>query len=64
MKLRRKKTKPEELLESLSHSVNTLGDSVGKNKVAKVGMITGGAAALTAVSSAVSSLRRHIEGGA
>jgi hypothetical protein len=64
MKLRRRKTKPEELIESLSHSVNTLGDSVGKNKVAKAGMITGGAVALTAASAAVSSLRRRIEGGA
>ena len=64
MKLGRRKTKREELLESISHSLSTLGDSVGTNKVVKAAMITGGVTALTAASAVVSSLRRRIEVGA
>ena len=61
---RRKKTKPEELVEVIAESLRSLGDSVGRNRVLKATMITGGVAALTAASAAVSSLRRRMEVGA
>ena len=64
MKLRRRKTKPEEVVESIADSLRTLGDSVGTNRVLKATMITGGVAALTAASAVVSSLRRRMEVGA
>jgi len=63
MKLRRRKTKPEELVELIADSLRTLGDSVGTNGVLKATMITG-LAGLTAVSAMVSSLRRRMEVGA
>ena len=64
MKLRRRKNKPEELVESLADSLRTLGDSVGTNGVLDATMITGGVAGLTAVSAVVSSIRRRMEVGA
>jgi hypothetical protein len=64
MKLRRRKTKPEEVVESIADSLRTLGHGVGTNGVLKATMITGGVAALTAASAAVSSLRRRMEVGA
>jgi hypothetical protein len=63
MRLRRGKSKPEELFEPLGRSLSTLGDSVGTNTAVKAAIITGGVAALTAASAAVSSLRRRTKVG-
>jgi hypothetical protein len=64
MRLRRRKSKPEELFEPISRSLSTLGDSVGTKTAVKAAIITGGVAALTAASAAVSSLRRRTQVGA
>ncbi len=64
MRLRRGKSKPEELFEPISRSLSILGDSVGTKTAVKAAIITGGAAALTAASAAVSSLRRRTQVGA
>jgi hypothetical protein len=64
MRVRRRKSKPEELFEPLSGSLSALGNSVGTNTAVKAAIITGGVAALTAASAAVSSLRRRTQAGA
>lgn len=63
MKLRRRKSKPEEFLESIDHLVTVLGDRVGTNRLVKAAVVASGMAALTAGSTAISSLRRRIKAG-
>jgi hypothetical protein len=61
MKIRGRKSKPEELLESINSLTAALGDGFGANRLVKAAVIASGVAALTAGSTAISSLRRRIE---
>ena len=56
---RRRKSKPQELLDSIS--LTAVGHRFGTNKLVKAAVIATGVAALTAGSTAISSLRRRIE---
>jgi hypothetical protein len=60
MRFRRTKRQPERMLDTLSDSI---AESVGPHKdtLLKTALIAGGAAALTAGSAAISSLRRRTE---
>jgi hypothetical protein len=60
MKFGRRKSKRDDLLESVSDSLSAVGDSVGRNRLMKAAVIAGGMAVLTAGSSAISSLRRRL----
>jgi hypothetical protein len=61
MRLSRRKSKREDLLESVGDSLSAVGDSVGRNRLMKAAAIAGGMAVLTAGSSVISSLRRRLE---
>jgi len=60
--LLRPKSEPRELLDTASGSLATLRSShMHRSTLLKAGLIAGGAAALTAGSAAISSLRRRTE---
>jgi hypothetical protein len=61
MRLLRTKSEPRRLLDTVGDSLAAVSGSVSRSKL-KVGLIAGGAAALTAGSAAVSSIRRRMEG--
>jgi hypothetical protein len=63
MRLLRKKSEPDRLLDAVGDSLAALTGGVSKSKLVKVGLVAGGAAALTAGSAAISSIRRRIDGG-
>jgi hypothetical protein len=60
MRLLRKKSETDQLLDTVGDSLAALSSGVNRNKV-KVGLIAVGAAALTAGSAAISSIRRRTE---
>ena len=60
MRLLRTKSETDRLLETVGDSLAALSGGVNRNKL-KVGLIAGGAAALTAGSAAISSIRRRTE---
>jgi len=59
VRLLRKKSRREELVESVSDSVAGLREGAHRGTVVKAALIAGGAAALTAGSAAISSVRRR-----
>ena len=61
MKLIHRKSEPERLLETVSNSLGAVSGGVKRSTLVKGGLITGGLAALTAGSAAISSLRRRLE---
>ena len=61
MRLLRTKSETDRLLDTVGDSLAALSGGVNRNKL-KVGLIAGGAAALTAGSAAISSIRRRLEG--
>jgi hypothetical protein len=63
MKIIHGKSEPERLLETVSNSLGAVS-GVKRSTLVKGGLITGGLAALTAGSAAISSLRRRLEGKA
>ncbi len=60
MRLLRTKSETDRLLDTVGDSLAALSGGVNRNKL-KVGLIAGGAAALTAGSAAISSIRRRSE---
>jgi hypothetical protein len=64
MKIIHRKSEPERLLETVSNSLGAVSGGVKRSTLVKGGLITGGFAALTAGSAAISSLRRRLEGKA
>jgi hypothetical protein len=62
MRLLRRKSEPERLLDTVGDSLALLSGGVNRSKLVKAGLIAGGVAALTAGSAAVSSIRRRMEG--
>ncbi len=60
MRLLRTKSETDRLLDTVGESLAALSGGVNRNKL-KVGLIAGGAAALTAGSAAISSIRRRTE---
>ena len=56
------KSKPDRLLDAVGDSFATLGGGVNRSKVLKASLVAGGVAAVTAVSAAISSIRRRMEG--
>jgi hypothetical protein len=61
MRLRRRKKEPEALLERATSSFAAMRGGANRAKLLKAGLIAGGVAALTAGSTAISSLRRRRE---
>ena len=61
MRLLRTTTKPDRLLDTVGDSFAAVS-GVRRSKFLKVGLVAGAAAALTAGSAAISSLRRRTEG--
>ena len=61
MRLRRMKKEPEALLERATASFAAMRGSGNRATLLKAALIAGGAAALTAGSAAISSLRRRTE---
>jgi hypothetical protein len=61
MRLVKRKSESDRLLETLSSSVGALSGGVNRSRVVKAGLIAGGLAALTAGSAAISSIRQRIE---
>jgi hypothetical protein len=64
MKIIHRKSEPKRLLETVSNSLAAVSGGVKRSTLVKGGLITGGLAALTAGSAAISSLRRRLEGKA
>ena len=62
MRLPRKKSEPDRLLDTVGDSIAALSGGVDRSKLVKAGVIAGGVAALTAGSAAISSIRRRMEG--
>jgi hypothetical protein len=62
MRLHRRKSEPRRLLDTLADSLAGLS-GLDRGKLLRAGLIAGGAAALTAGSAAISSIRRRTEGG-
>jgi hypothetical protein len=62
MRLPRRKSEPDRLLDTVGDSLAALSGGVDRSKLVKAGLIAGGVAALTAGSAAVSSIRRRMEG--
>ena len=62
MRLLRTKSEPDRLLDSVGNSFAALSGGVDKSKLLKAGLVVGGAAAVTAGSAAISSIRRRMEG--
>lgn len=61
MRLVQGRSEPDRLLETVSNSVGALNGGVNRSTLVKAGLITGGLAALTAGSAAISSIRRRME---
>jgi hypothetical protein len=61
MRLHRNKSTPQELLGTVHDSLDAIRGEATRARVLKAVVIAGGAAALTAGSAAVSSLRRRLE---
>jgi hypothetical protein len=59
MRLPRRKSQPDRILDVVGDSFAALG---GRSKLVKAGLIAGGVAVLTAGSAAISSIRRRTEG--
>jgi hypothetical protein len=53
---------PDRLLDTVGDSFAAVSGGVRRSKLLKVGLVAGAAAALTAGSAAISSLRRRTEG--
>ena len=62
MRLLRTTSKPDRLLDTVGDSFAAVSGGVHRSKLLKVGLVAGAAAALTAGSAAISSLRRRTEG--
>ena len=62
MRRLRTKSKPDRLLDTVGDSFATLSGSVNRSKLLKASLVTGGVAAVTAGSAAISSIRRRMEG--
>ena len=62
MRIFTQKSDGERLSDSLSNSLNEVGERLGKSRLLKVGLIAGGVAGLTLGSAGISSLRRRYEG--
>jgi hypothetical protein len=62
VKLPKRKSEMERLLETANDSLDALTRDWKKGKVLKTGLIVGGLAGLAAASAGVSSLRRRLEG--
>jgi hypothetical protein len=58
----RTSSKPDRLLDMVGGSFAALSGGVRRSKLLKAGLVAGAAAALTAGSAAISSLRRRTEG--
>jgi hypothetical protein len=61
MRLRRTKSKPDRLLDTVGDSFAVLSSGVSRSKLLKASLIAGGVAAVTAGSAAISSIRRRAE---
>jgi hypothetical protein len=55
-------SKPDRLLDEAGDSFAALSGVVSRSKLLKAGLVAGAAAALTAGSAAISSIRRRTEG--
>jgi hypothetical protein len=62
MRLVRRKSEPDRILDTVADSLAALSGAVSRSKLVKAGLVAGGVAALTAGSAAVSSIRRRREG--
>ena len=62
MRFFNRKSGREQLLETVSDSLQEMSSGLTKGRLAKAGLIAGGLAGLTAGSAGVSSLRRRKEG--
>jgi hypothetical protein len=62
MRLLRTTSKPDRLLDTVGDSFAAVSGGVQRSRLLKVGLVAGAAAALTAGSAAISSLRRRTEG--
>jgi hypothetical protein len=62
MRLRRTKSKPDRLFDTVGDSLAALSGGVNRSKLLKAGLIAGGMAAVTAGSAAISSIRRRTKG--
>ena len=62
MRLLRTKSETDRLLETVGDSLAALSGGVSRSKLLKAGLVAGGAAAVTAGSAAISSIRRRTEG--
>jgi hypothetical protein len=62
MKLVRRKSEPDRILDTVADSLAALSGGASRSKLVKAGLVAGGVAALTAGSAAVSSIRRRREG--
>jgi hypothetical protein len=62
MRLRRTKSEPDRLLDTVGDSFAALSGGVNRSNLLKAGLIAGGLAAVTAGSAAISSIRRRTEG--
>jgi hypothetical protein len=61
MRLLRRKSEPDQLLDTVTDSLAALRGGANRDTLVKAGLIAGGVAALTAGSAAISSLRRRTE---
>jgi hypothetical protein len=61
MRLVRRKSEPDRILDTVADSLAALSGGVSRSKLVKAGLVAGGVAALTAGSAAVSSIRRRRE---
>jgi hypothetical protein len=59
MRLRRRKSELDRLLDTVGDSIAALSGGVNKARLLRAGLIAGGAAAVTAGSAAISSIRRR-----
>ena len=62
MRLLRTTSKPDRLLDTVGDSFAAVSGGVQRSRLLKVGLVAGAAAALTAGSAAISSLRRRTDG--
>jgi hypothetical protein len=62
MRLVRRKSEPDRILDTVADSLAALGGGVSRSTIVKAGLVAGGVAALTAGSAAVSSIRHRREG--
>jgi hypothetical protein len=62
MRLRRTRSKPDRLLDTIGDSLAALSGGGTRSKLLKATLIAGGVTAVTAGSAAISSIRRRTEG--